>query len=183
MKGYIKAAKWGYIGTSVAIFAVGLVFLLWPGTSVTVLARIVGALVLLAGIAKVFGYFSNDLYHIAFQFDFSLGILDAALGALILIFPSWFAGYLAVCLALFVIVDGVVTVQNAIEARRFGIGKWWLLLLCGILSVAIGVAALLRPLTTSELMMRLTGIALMLDGVQNIAVAVVTVKRFKGMMD
>lgn len=183
MKGYVKAAKWGYIGTSVAIFAVGLVFLIWPGASATVLARIVGVLVLLAGIAKVFGYFSNDRYHIAFQFDFALGILDAALGALILIFPEWFAGYLAVCLALFVIVDGVVTVQNAIEAKRFGIGRWWLLLIGGILAVVIGVAALLRPLTTSALVMRLTGIALMLDGIQNIAVALVTVKRIKGIVE
>lgn len=183
MKGYIKAAKWGYIGTSIAIFAVGLVFLIWPGTSATVLARIVGVLVLLAGIAKVFGYFSNDLYHIAFQFDFALGILDAALGALILIFPEWFAGYLAICIAIFVIVDGVVTVQNAIEAHRFGIGKWWLLLVGGILAVAIGVVALLRPMTTSELVIRLTGIALMLDGIQNIAVALITVKRVRGLLE
>ena len=81
-------AKSSYILMSVVIFLVGCVFLIWPGISLTVLARVMGAILLLSGIAKLFGYFSNDLYRIAFQFDLAFGILTAAAGMVILIFPQ-----------------------------------------------------------------------------------------------
>ena len=171
----VWSAKSSYILLSVVIFLVGCVFLIWPGISLTVLARVMGAILLLSGIAKLFGYFSNDLYRIAFQFDLAFGILTAAAGMVILIFPQDAAEYLTVLLSIFVIVDALITVQNSIEARRFGIREWWLLLLGSIAAGVLGVAALVWPNAANLLLMRITGVALMLDGIQNIAVALLTI--------
>lgn len=171
----VHIAKGCYLLMSVAVFLLGCVLLFRPGASLTVLVRIVGGLLLLSGVTKLFGYFANDLYRIAFQFDLALGLLISAAGVLILIFPQGAAARLTELLAVFVLVDALITVQNAIDAKRFGIRCWWLLLCCAVAAGAFAIAVLASPHTAGLLLMRITGAALILNGIQNMAVALLTV--------
>ncbi len=171
----VQIAKFSYILTSAAILLIGCVFLIWPESSLVALCRAVGIVILLSGLAKLFGYFANDIHQIAFQFDLALGTLTAIFGIIILIFPKRFAEYLAILVSVFVIVNALFTMQNSIEAKKFGIGKWWLLLLGGIIAFLIGMIALIKPIDTNLFIMRFAGIALMTDGLQNITVAIITI--------
>lgn len=170
----VQIAKISYILTSVLIFLIGCVFLIFPDTSLTVLCRVVGAVIAVSGIAKLFGYFSDDLHQIAFQFDLALGVLTTAAGVLILIFPHRFSTFLVVIVAIFVLINALFTIQNAIESRRFGIRRWWLLLLGGILAAVFGIIALTQPTASNRFILQMIGIALMTDALQNIIVAVIT---------
>lgn len=175
----IRFAKRCYILTSAFLIALGAAFLFWPQASITVLCRIVGVVMLFAGIAKLIGYFSNDPYRIAFQFDFAMGVLTCAFGGVLLLFPAGVAKYLTVMLGVFVIIDALMSVQNAIEASRFGIKRWWIILICGLVTLALGVCALLRPLEGAVFVTRICGAALLVDGIQNIIVGVLTVRKEK----
>lgn len=174
---FLRLAKRCYITASVLFILLGAAFLFAPQTSLAVLARIVGVVMIFSGAAKLIGYFSNDPYRIAFQFDFAMGVLTCALGSVLLLFPDKFAKYLTVMIGVFVIVDALFIIQNAIEAFRFGIGRWYLLLIGGIITLALGVCALIKPLSATILVTRLGGAALLVDGIQNIVVAVLTIKR------
>lgn len=171
----VQIAKKAYIFTSLLAFLLGCVFIIKPDLSVIVLCRAVGAVLLLTGAAKLYGYFSGDLYRLAFQFDLALGILTGVLGVLMLVSPTRFSSLMSIIISVFVIVNSVFTVQNAYEAKAFGVSKWWLLLIGGIAAAAIGVAALIKPFESSLFIMRLVGVAFMTDGVQNLIVAVLTV--------
>lgn len=171
----IRFAKRCYIGTSALLLVLGAAFLFWPGTSLAVLSRLVGAALALFGAARIIGYFSNDPYRLAFQFDFAMGILTCALGLVLLIFPGAIMKYMTALIGLFVVIDAVLTVQNALEARRFGLNRWWLLLLGGIVTLALVVCALVRPFETGMLVLRLCGAALLSDAVLNIITAIVAV--------
>ena len=175
----IRFAKRCYILTSVFLIALGAAFLFWPQESLTLLCRIVGIVMLFAGAAKLIGYFSNDPYRIAFQFDFAMGVLTCAFGAVLLIFPSGVAKYLTVMIGVFVIIDALITVQNAIEASRFGIRRWWVILIVGLATLALGVCALIRPLAGAAFVTQICGAALLVDGIQNIIVGVMTVHKGK----
>lgn len=131
----IQIAKYSYILTSAAIILIGCFFLIRPETSLVTLSRAVGAVVLVSGLAKLFGYFSNDAHQIAFQFDLALGALTALFSIVILLSPEQFAKYLTMLVSIFVVTNALFTVQNAVEAKRFGIRKWWVLLdrRCGCL--------------------------------------------------
>ncbi|MFR5865059.1 MAG: HdeD family acid-resistance protein [Acutalibacteraceae bacterium] len=174
----IQIAKYSYILTSAAIILIGCFFLIRPETSLVTLSRAVGAVVLVSGLAKLFGYFSNDAHQIAFQFDLALGALTALFSIVILLFPEQFAKYLTMLVSIFVVTNALFTVQNAVEAKRFGIRKWWVLLI-GAAAFLAGLAALLRPSETNLFLMRFVGIALILDGIQNIIVAAITIYRKK----
>ncbi|MDO4379862.1 MAG: DUF308 domain-containing protein [Clostridia bacterium] len=174
---FVRFAKRCYIITSSLFVILGAVFLFWPQVSLSVLVRIVGVALIFSGVSKLIGYFSNDPYRIAFQFDFAMGVLTCAFGFVLLLFPDGVAKYLTVMIGIFVIIESLFTIQNAIEARRFGLGKWYLLLICGIASLALGICALIKPLSATLFVTRIGGAALLFDGIQNIIVAILTVKK------
>ena len=76
----VKLAKITNTAASFLIFLAGLMLIFLPSTEVTSLQRtVLAVLFLLTGAAKMIGYYSNDLYRLAFQFDFAIGILCALL--------------------------------------------------------------------------------------------------------
>ena len=79
--GLIRAAKTGYIVLSLTLCALGLLLMLRPELSVALIGVIVGCVLVAFGVVKLIGYFSKDLYRLAFQFDLAFGILLLALGA------------------------------------------------------------------------------------------------------
>ena len=83
--GWIRAAKSGYIATSMLWCAAGLLLIFLPGTSVKLLCMAAGGLLTVCGIIKIIGYFSKDLYRLAFQFDLALGLLCLLLGLILLL--------------------------------------------------------------------------------------------------
>lgn len=174
---FLRFAKRCYIVTSAVFVLLGAAFLFWPQTSLSVFTRIVGVAMLFSGVSKLIGYFSNDPYRIAFQFDFAMGVLTCAFGSVLLLFPEKVAKYLAVMIGVFVIIDALLSIQNAIEAFRFGIRRWYFLLAGGIITLALGVCALIKPLSATMFVTRLGGAALLADGIQNIIVAILTVKK------
>ena len=84
----IKKAKHAYITVSVIMVILGLVLVIWPEMSLSVLCYLIGAMLVIGGIVKLIGYFSKDLYRLAFQFDFAFGILSILLGLVFIIHPE-----------------------------------------------------------------------------------------------
>lgn len=69
------------------------------------------------------------------------GLLALTVGILILSRPLASVAAFALVIALWAIMQGIVTVVHAFQLRPF-VKHWWLLLLSGAISVAFGIAAL-----------------------------------------
>ena len=65
------------------------------------------------------------------------------------------------------------------NARRFGLSKWWLILIWAIAAGAAGLVLLVRPVEATKLIMQLVGINLMIDGGLNLWVVLYTVKEHR----
>ena len=72
--------------------------------------------------------------------------------------------------------DGLFKIQVAVDARRFGIGQWWLVLLLAVLTGVIGLLLVLRPTEGAQALVMLMGASLFLDGALNLSVALCAVK-------
>ena len=79
----IRAAKISYIVTSVAFCVLGVLLIVLRNWSVSFIGVVTGIMLIAFGIVKLLGYFSKDLYRLAFQFDLAFGILLIALGGII----------------------------------------------------------------------------------------------------
>ena len=157
----MRAAKTGYIIMSVLLCVLGVVLFVWPGVSVAVIGKLLGIGMIVFGAVKVAGYLSRDLFRLAFQYDLAFGVLLIALGIVTLTHPGETIGFLCVVYGILVLSDGLFKVQIAVDAKRFGIDRWWAILLA---AACAGVLTMLL------------GASLFLDGVMNLLVALLTVK-------
>ena len=128
------------------------------------------------GAVKLVGYCSRDLYRLAFQYDLGFGLLLIALGALVLARPGSVLDFLSTALGIAVLTDGLYKVQIAVDAKRFGLGAWWLTLALALAAGAVGLALVFRPWDSARLLTRLLGAALLAEGILNLCVAVSAVK-------
>lgn len=169
-------AKTGYIVMSLVFCAAGVVFMARPDLSASLIGRILGAAMILFGAVKLVGYFSRDLYRLAFQYDLGFGLLLIALGVLVLVRPTQVLDFIFTVLGVAVLTDGLYKVQIVVDAKRFGISTWWVTLALAITAGAVGLALVFRPWASARLLTILLGAALLAEGILNLCVAVSTVK-------
>ncbi len=156
----IRRAKNAYIAVSVLMLVIGGCLIIWPEMSLSVFCVVTGIAMIIFGIVKLLGYFSKDLYRLAFQFDLALGIISVLFGIVIVIHPRNLITFVPVIMGIFVMLDGVFKIQTALDARQFGLKAWWVVLVLAICS---------RNLITFVPV--IMGIFVMLDGVFKIQTA------------
>ena len=129
----LKIVKNMYIVMDICLIIVGLLILFSPIKAINVLCRIFGVVLSLLGAVKILGYFTKDIFQLAFQFDFALGIISVMLGAVLIFRTSYMVEILSICVGIFILVDGALKLQTAVDAKKFGIEKWWLILIIALL--------------------------------------------------
>lgn len=122
-------------------------------------AAIAGGIILIIyGGIKIIGYFSRDLYCLAFQYDFACGLFLMVLGVIVLCMNEHFKGYLLSGLGLLILLDSLLGIQTAMEARKFGLPSWQVILTASILSGTLGVVLIVINAKTAA------GFALLAEG-------------------
>ncbi|MBD5097977.1 MAG: hypothetical protein HDT35_00155 [Clostridiales bacterium] len=169
-------AKAGYIVMSLVFCGAGVLFIAKPELSAVIISRVLGAAMIVFGFIKLVGYFSKDLFRLAFQYDLGFGLLLIALGILVLTRPAGVLDFLFITLGIAVLADGFFKIQIAVDSRRFGISTWWLTLTLAISAGAIGLALVFRPWDSARMLTALLGVALLAEGILNLCVALSTVK-------
>lgn len=172
----IRAAKIGYIIVSVTLCILGLVLIGVPDFSAVLLCRIGGILMILFGVAKILGYCSKDLYRLAFQYDLAFGILVIALGIGMLFRTNPAIHVLCAILGIYVLADALLKIQIAIDAKTFGLKKWWLIFSSAILTGIVGFLLIFRPFESAHAIMILLGITLLMEGILNLITILTAVK-------
>ncbi|MBD5155385.1 MAG: DUF308 domain-containing protein [Oscillibacter sp.] len=172
----MRVAKTGYILMSLIFCALGLLFILRPDQSLAVMGRVLGIAMIAFGAFKLVGYFSRDLYRLAFQYDLEFGILLVVLGIIVLPRSEDVMGVLAAALGIAILADGLFKARIATDSRAFGIRDWWVILVLAVITCGAGGLLVLRPWQGARLLARLLGVSLLCEGGLNLCVAVSTVK-------
>lgn len=175
----MRIAKTGYIVMSVVFCLVGVLFIALPERSAVGIGRALGAAMIVFGVIKLVGYFSRDLFRLAFQYDLEFGILLIALGIISLVRTENVLDFICVAVGIAILADGLFKIQISVDARRFGIPSWWTVLLLAVAAGAVGLLLVFRPWESAQLVTVLLGAALLAEGCLNLCVAVSTVKIVK----
>ena len=172
----IRAAKTGYIIISSLLMVLGVLIMALPDLSVSVIGILAGAMLVAFGLVKLVGYFSRDLYRLAFQFDLAMGILLAVMGVILLARPHMAMNFICVALGITFLADGLLKVQMSLDARRFGLKSWWAILLFGLFVGGVVVVLVLRPTQSARIMTILLGVCTLFEGALNLIVSLFAVK-------
>lgn len=172
----LKIVKNAYSCFAVSLVILGAVLLFWPKATLELICKMVGIILLIGGIIRILGYFTKEMFQLAFQFDLGLGIVSIIIGLIMLFRTEDLVQVVFTFLGILILVDGTLKIQTAIEAKRFGIQKWWIILSISLMVTSVGILLITMPWKTTEFVIRLIGINLALDGFLNLWVVQNTVK-------
>ncbi|MBP5209385.1 MAG: DUF308 domain-containing protein [Clostridia bacterium] len=174
----VLRAKTQHIAASVLMLLAGVFVIGWPHLGDAV-RWVVSSVFVLVGFTSLFGYFSNDLYRLAFQYDLAFGAFSAIFGVLCYFLPDRQGVVFLYGVCVYVLIDGLIKLQTAVEARRFGLRRWSVLLGTAIAVVTVAVTSFLLIFcgrNEGHKADYLLGVALALDGIENVWNTLYTVR-------
>ena len=169
----MQIAKFGYILLSIILCALGIVRIVMPRFPVKTFSMLCGVVFIAFGCIRLLGFFAKDLYRLAFQYDGEFGIMIIVLGILTFLKPGSFTSMTCVLLGALVLADALFKIRITLEAKRFGIEKWWLLLVVAIVTAVLGGTLVIY---FGEQLAALLGITLIAEGILSLSTALALVK-------
>lgn len=157
MREWIINMKVSYILAAALYIVLGVVLVIWPNTTGDIICTFFGAVLLVYGAITIISFFVHDSRMGAFGFDLMVGILATALAILFLARPEVLLSFLPVALGIYIVIDALLNLKRALEMRRMAYEHWWVILLLSLVSAALGVVVLLRPVSTAALLIRIIG--------------------------
>lgn len=168
VKKNFRQATISYIVISALMIILGIVMTIYPEASAEVLCYIIGALVILFGVAKIISYFSKGYVRFVFQFDLAIGLFLIVLGIMIIAHPVSISVMLPLCIGIIWFVEGAAQLQSSIEACRYKVRGWWVLSIFAVLTAVLGVLLVVNPFSGMNALMIFMGISLIVDGIENL---------------
>ena len=175
----IRVAKYGYILMSVMFCIAGIFMMIKPDISAQAIGLFAGLSMIVFGVIKLIGYFSKDLFRLAFQYDLQFGILLVILGVITLFNPGDVMSFVSITGGVCVIINCLFKISISLEAKKFGIREWWITALFSCAAGIMGILLVGRPAEAMNIMVTITGMAFLMEGLLNISVALSLVKIVK----
>lgn len=175
----MKTAKIGCIGVSIILFLFGLLLIIDPSEYGRAIGEVAGASMILFGVFKLVGYFSKDLFRLAFQYDLAFGILLITLGIISIFKAENMMTFLSMVIGIAVLADALFKIQIAMDSKEFGIGRWWMIFLMAVVTGLVGLLLIFDPVGGGEILVRLLGICIMSEGIMSFITMATTVKIVK----
>ena len=161
MKG-IKSFRRTFLLIAALYLACGISLLVWPAQSGLVICYVFGGISLLYGAVQIIRYCCNAAVSI-FRYELVTGILCCTFGLFVILRADMVLAVLPFVFGCAIVFDSVMTLQNAIDLRRLGFSRWWLILLLAGVTGAFGVLLFFEPFAALA-MVRFIGAVLVLDG-------------------
>ncbi|MCQ4866283.1 HdeD family acid-resistance protein [Pseudoflavonifractor phocaeensis] len=168
MREFLKNMKVSFLLASVLYIALGLVLLIWPGITSDLICLSFGLLLLIYGIITIISFFVHDSRLGTFRFELILGIVAAAAGLLFLIKPEFVKSVIPVVLGIYIIIDALLNLKRSLELHSLQYGRWWVILVLSLVSVALGVLILFRPGMTADVLTMVIGGVFVYNGLSDL---------------
>lgn len=171
-----KLAKAGYLILSAVFYIAGAAYIVLPEISPLALCIFSGVVLIAYGVIKIIGYFSKDLYCLAFQYDLACGMFLIVFGIITLTHSQRIIPHLSIGLGALILLDSLLSVQMSKDAKRFGLESWYVILAAAITAGVFGSVVIISPFHTALGQHIAAGCALLAQGFKSCCVVHYTVK-------
>lgn len=168
-------ARTGYLIMSMLFYISGVIYIILPEVSPFGICIVSGTALIVYGVIKIIGYFSKDLYCLAFQYDLACGLFLIVLGIILLARSQRLIPYMSVGLGALVLLDSLLSIQMSKDAKQFGLETWNVILTASIITGILGVLMIINPFHTRLSKHIVAGGTLLAEGFKNQCVVRYTV--------
>lgn len=168
MTNFFKKFKANELISSLIFVVIGLVLLIWPGTSTQVVCMVLGGVLLAYGVIQIVMHLlakEKTLYH---QGMLILGIILLVIGAWILLKPDMIIAAVPVIMGIIIVMHGVHNIVQGLQLKGMDYEKWWIAFTLGIVTVVLGSVLIYNPFSVVNTVVRVIGAFLIYDGISRI---------------
>ena len=141
----------------------GILLLIHPVAFSQAVCYVLGVCALIYGIWKILGYWKDRKIGGVFQLELIVGVILTVIGLVALFKSEVLLSVLPVIIGLIILMDGLVTINQALNLRKLDY-RWKYFLPMGIVVAVFGLILVLNPFGSAMLLMRFLGFTLLVDG-------------------
>lgn len=163
----MNTSRMGRLVAPVLAVILGLYLLLFPWSATNNLCRLLGWVVLIAGICGMIAAFTT-YQGTSMKVPAIAGSAVALVLGFVLIGQPWvLVNFINFLMYLFLLAEGIAAVRGGLLRKDLGDPAWWLPLVIGVLCIVMAVSAFFTPWATNTIM-RLVGLMMLAGGISNL---------------
>lgn len=172
----VRVARDGYILVSIVFYIAGIMYMIRSSLQPLSVCISSGIILIVYGIVKIIGYFSDDLYCLAFQYDFACGLFFITIGVIVLGCNLRIWAHLSPSLGLLILLDALLKLQISKDAQKFGLRTWNIILILAVIAGVLGILIIVKPFQGLRASCLIGGCGLFAEGIMNHMMVIQTVK-------
>ncbi len=174
----LKAIRNSLVLLALLYIVLGVVLILFPATSLNLACLLIGAVTLLYGVVRIFGYTRAGEGE-ASRLELAFGIVLAALGVFLLVCPQLLVSRIPIALGAYLLVDSFSAIKRSLEWKALGFSRWWVSFLVSLVLALFGLVMILRPFTLVANLVVFIGVGFLFDGVFTLVQLIVNERAFR----
>ena len=163
----LKELKWEAILTGVLYILLGIVALVVPETMQKTLGYVIGIVLIVAGLISIICYLLRDAKENYYHNEFVFGLVGMVLGAAVLYKVEVIISLIPFILGILVLFSGCSKLQDAIDLKRLGYGRWIGMLVVAVINIILGIVLICNPFQAAIVLFRVLGVGLIISGVSD----------------
>lgn len=168
MKSILREQRRSSTMVALATIVLGLVLVVWPDRSVSLMCALLGGALLIFGLLYILGWFAGKRKAGSPAVMVIPGVVLAGLGVWLMTSSEMVVALIQYVFGAVLLFHGVLDLQGAISlvGRRYA--RWWLDLVLAALTLGLGAVILINPFGTFAALVMLIGVSLIYDGVSDL---------------
>ena len=171
-----KKSEKSIIASSILTLVVGIMLAIYPGDTLSIITKVIGAFLMVFGVVQVINYFKNVKEDRIGSASFALGIILFAIGLYLFINDKSLTDIVITMIGILICIKSVYKIQLAISIKDVS-PNWKYNLVSGLIVLSIGLIVIFYPVKTAETILRVVGFALIVTSLYEIIESIVVIKK------
>lgn len=168
MEEYIKKIGKQSLIISILLVVLGFLMACKSIEMVNIFIILFGYVMVVDGLIHFASYFKIESEYRFFSYELAQAIIDILLGFFVVSNVSSVSTVLPIIIGLWIVLDGILKVQIALNIRGVRDAQWGLMFLCSLVTIFVGFGIIFNPASSLELIVKLSGAALAISQIFSI---------------
>ncbi len=149
---------------------IGVVLILFPGEAMDLSLKVIGVVLLVAGVSGIILGIKSQGAYIAYTMSGAVTAIVA--GIVCLLQPQLIKSVLPLILGIIILATGVFNIVNSINAKNAGASRWVASLVLALITVICGIVILFNLNQAANLLVTIIGIIFVYNGVSTLIIKI-----------
>lgn len=163
----MKRFKANRIIFSLGAIALGIILMVWPSTSLIILAKVIGVVLAAGGIIMALMCIAQQ-GAVSRTYKLIMAAIMLICGVVIYLHPGDLVSLIPIVMGILVLISGIVNLGETFTLTRQSYGKWWVSLLLAVATIALGIILITRAFGVASAVTRIAGFVLVFDGISDL---------------